>query len=333
MKSQDRRHFLGSLGTAAAASAITGVGGALAARRQPAAAARHLRATLKEDKPMSIEIGLNLEFIRHDDKSFREGVQRAAKIGYRYVEPMVHNGREVMSEGGYYHSFSMDEDPYEMKDVLDEYGVRLSGLSAHSALMRPEISVPFLQKAIRFAAVVGAPVVNTDEGIRPAWVPLDEAFGVMKYTLTAVLRVAERYGVYVGIEPHQSITTKTAGLLRIATLVKSPLLRVNYDTGNAYLGGEDPYKGLKAVRHLLVHVHAKDISIEQSASERGKVTGTPVGCACGDGVIDWSKVIEILHEGGFQGVLSVECGTPEQAVRSLAHLKAVTAKAGGGTNV
>ena len=33
-------------------------------------------------------------------------------------------------------------------------------------------------------------------------------------------------------------------------------------------------------------MHAKDIAIEQSDAERGKVTGTPVGCACGDGVID-----------------------------------------------
>ncbi len=42
--------------------------------------------------------------------------------------------------------------------------------------MRPEISVPYLEKAIRFAAELGAPVVNTDEGIRPAWLPMDESF-------------------------------------------------------------------------------------------------------------------------------------------------------------
>jgi sugar phosphate isomerase/epimerase len=186
--------------------------------------------------------------------------------------------------------------------------------------MRPEISVPYLQKAVRFAAALGAPVVNTDEGIRPAWVSLDEAFPLMKYTLTSVLRVAERYGVMIGIEPHQSISKTTEGLLRIATLVDSPLLRVNYDTGNAFLGGEDPYDGLKAVVDRLVHVHAKDITIKHAEAERGKTTGTPVGCACGDGVIDWERVIKILRAAGFSGVLSVECGTPLQAERSLTHL-------------
>ena len=272
---------------------------------------------------MSIDAGLNLEYIRHEDKSFQVGVERAAQMGYRFVEPLVHTGREVLSEAGYYHSFSLEEDPLEMKDVLDRHGVKPSALSAHCPLMRPEISIPFLERTIRFAAAVGAPVVNTDEGIRPAWVSAEEAFPLMKYTLMTVLRTAERYGVYIGIEPHKSISCTTEGLLRIATLVKSPLLRVNFDTGNFYLGGEDPYEGLKAVKDLVVHVHAKDISMQQSEADRGKVTGTPVGCACGDGVIDWQKVVDILRESNFQGVLSVECGTPEQASRSLAHLRSV----------
>lgn len=273
---------------------------------------------------MSIEIGVNMEFIRCEDKPFAVGVERAAQIGFRYVEPMVHDGRELLSEAGYFHSFSLDDDPFEMKDILDRYGVRPSGLSSHCPLMRPEISVPYLQKAIRFAATIGAPVVNTDEGIRPTWVSLEDAFQVMKYTLTTVLRTAERYGVNVGIEPHQSISRTTEGLLRIATLVKSPRLRVNYDTGNAFLAGEDPYAGLQAVRHLLVHVHAKDIAIQQAEAEKGKVTGTAVGCACGDGVIDWAKIVTILRAANYDGVLSVECGTPGQAARSLAHLKRLT---------
>jgi len=274
---------------------------------------------------MSIRIGVNMEFIRCEDKPFAVGVQRAAEIGFHYVEPMVHNGRELLSEAGYFHSFSLDDEPGEMRDILERYGLEPSGLSSHCPLMRPEISVPYLQKAVRFAAAVGAPVVNTDEGIRPNWMSLEEAFQVMKYTLTVVLRTAERYRVDIGIEPHQSISRTTEGLLRIATLVESPRLRVNYDTGNAYLGGQDPYEGLKAVRHLLVHLHAKDIAIRQAEAERGKVTGTPVGCACGDGVIDWKKIVAILRDSGYDGVLSVECGTPEQAARSLAHLKAVLA--------
>jgi sugar phosphate isomerase/epimerase len=217
----------------------------------------------------------------------------------------------------------MDNEPLEMKDVLDRYELKASGLSAHCPLMRPEIAVPYLEKAIRLAAVIGAPVVNTDEGIRPEWLEDEECFEVIRYTLKTVLQIAERYEINVAIEPHQSITSKTQGLLRIATLVKSPFLKVNYDTGNAYLGGEDPYDGLQAVLPLLAHIHAKDISMRQSEDEKGKVTGTPVGCACGQGVIDWRRVASILQAGNWSGVLSVECGTPQQAADSLDHLSGI----------
>jgi sugar phosphate isomerase/epimerase len=151
----------------------------------------------------------------------------------------------------------------------------------------------------------------------------EEAHDVMRYTLKAVLRVAERHGVYVGIEDHQEYSKTTEGLLRIANLVDSPMLRINYDTGNALLSGEDPYAGLEAVASRLIHVHAKDISMKHAAEEKGKVTGTPVGCACGDGMIDWCRVITILQKNNYHGVLSVECGTPEQAERSLRHLNTI----------
>jgi len=61
--------------------------------------------------------------------------------------------------------------------------------------------------------------------------------------------------------------------------------------------------------------------VQQSEDERGKVTGTPVGCACGDGVIDWKQVVEICKELPRDIVFSVECGTVEQAERSIKHLK------------
>lgn len=272
---------------------------------------------------MTIYPGINLEFIRCEDKPFLAGLDRASRMGYQWVEPMVHNGRELLSEAGYFHSVSLDEDPLYIRDLMQQYCLRASGLSSHAPLMRPEISVPWLERAIRFAAAIGTRVVNTDEGIRPPWVTREEALDVIKYTLKTVLRTAERHGVFVAIEPHQEITKTTEGLLSIVNLVDSPMLRVNYDTGNAWLGGADPYEGLQAVADRVVHVHAKDIDSGTGEVLRGKLTGTPVGCACGDGVINWRKVTEILRAANYNGVLSVECGTPEQAERSLHHLNTI----------
>ncbi len=78
----------------------------------------------------------------------------------------------------------------------------------------------------------------------------------------------------------------------------------------------------------LCHVHAKDISIQHAEAERGKVTGTPVGCACGDGEVDWKRVLEILKRHHFKGVMSVECGTVDQADRSLKYLQKLLQEAG-----
>jgi sugar phosphate isomerase/epimerase len=108
--------------------------------------------------------------------------------------------------------------------------------------------------------------------------------------------------------------------------VDSPAIGINFDTGNSYLGGEDPVAWLQHVRDRLVHVHAKDISLEMSDAERGKVAGTPVGCGCGDGVIPWARVIEVCRSAPRDLVFSVECGTVEQARRSVEYLKPLLAE-------
>lgn len=270
-----------------------------------------------------IFIGANLEFVRHADKSFEWGVQKAAELGYEYVEPMVHWGRELMSEAGYFHSVSMLDDPYRIRNACEKAGVKLSGLSAHCPLGRPEVSVEYLKQAIRYAAECGAPIINTDEGPKQPWTTEEEDFVLMRYTLREASFVAERRGILIGLEPHQQYSKSPDGLDRIANLVSSPVIGINFDTGNAYLAGEDPIAWLKRVVDRLVHVHAKDISVEQSEAERGKVTGTAVGCACGEGVINWRKVIEICRQAPRDIVLSVECGTIDQAERSIQHLKQI----------
>ena len=266
-------------------------------------------------------IGVNMEFIRHADKPFEWGVEKAAELGYGYIEPWVHWGRELMSEAGYYESVSMLDDPYRVKRACEKAGVKLSGLSSHTPLCKPDISGNYLKQAIRFAAECGAPVVNTDEGPKPAWSTEEEDHVLMKYVLTEAAAFAEARGVMIGLEPHQQYSKSPDGLDKIYKLVDSPAIGINFDTGNAYLAGQDPIAWLKRVKDRLVHIHAKDISIQQSEDERGKVTGTPAGCACGDGVVDWKKVVEVCKSAPRDIVLSVECGTVEQAEKSIGYLE------------
>ena len=85
-----------------------------------------------------------------------EGVEIAAKLGYRYIEPMVHTGWELLSEVHYFHSFSMEEDPLLLKEICARNGLRVSSVSGHSPLMKPEAAVPRLTRAIVLADACGA---------------------------------------------------------------------------------------------------------------------------------------------------------------------------------
>ncbi len=272
----------------------------------------------------TFRISLNMEYCRSADKPFAWGVHKAKELGYDYVEPMVHTGWELLSEVDYFHSFSMEEDPLLMKEICDDAGIKVSSFSGHSPLMKPEAAVPRLTRAIIFADACGARFVNTDEMIKPEWMDDDFAHEVMRYTLKKASLVAERHEIFVCIEPHGVYTKTAEGLLRIVDLVDSPWIGVNWDTGNSYLAGlEDPYEGLERVRDHVRHVHAKDISFEQSKGERGKVTGTPVGCACGEGVVEWERVLDILGPLDREIFLSVECGTIDEAERSITFLRSV----------
>ena len=186
--------------------------------------------------------------------------------------------------------------------------------------MKPEAAIPRLTRAIVLADALGARWVNTDEMLKPDW--LDDAFAheVMRYTLTRADQVARRHGVDICIEPHGVFTKTAAGLRRIVELVPSERIGVNWDTGNSLLAGqEDPYEALESVKELVRHVHAKDISMEHAERERGVVTGHAGGLRVRRRRRRLGARAAILRDRDL--VLSVECGTIDEAERSLNFLR------------
>lgn len=309
-----RRDFLVT-SVAAAGALASGAGKARAAEAKNAKA---------DDSAKRMSIGVNLEYVRHADKSLEYGVKTAAKIGYKYVEPCFLMGQCLISIGKYCHVTSLDTDPSKIRDLCTEAGVKISALSSHADLLDPEFGVAYARRGIRYAKEVGTNVVQITENMYPAkWIDEKTAYEIMRINLRAISETCEENGVYLGVEQHGPYTAKIKRMVRLLELVDSPWIRCNYDSGNTFLSGEDPYEMLEAVIDKVVHVHAKDISVKQAEAERGKVTGTAVGCACGDGVIDWKRLVGRLKKAGFKGTLSVECGTEDQAVRSLAHLTKV----------
>lgn len=90
----------------------------------------------------------------------------------------------------------------------------------------------------------------------------------------------------------------------------SPFLRMNMDTGNTFIAGQDPVAFLERFLDKVAHVHVKDVSESLAAAVRGEQTGIAVShCALGDGVNadNIRRCLALLHENGYDGILSMEC--------------------------
>nr|WSZ96537.1 sugar phosphate isomerase/epimerase [Streptomyces sp. NBC_00857] len=267
----------------------------------------------------NIKLGLNLEFARFENGSFDWAMDQAVAIGYTYVEPMVHWGRELLSAAGYFHSLSMLDDPLRLKHAAESRGLKISSLSSHAPLAKPEVSVEYLRQAIRYAAECGAPMIMIDDGPLPSWTTEEENYTLMRYTLQEAAKAAEPRGIAIAVETHGEYTATPERLDKLMGLISSPALTINLDTGNSYLSGNDPHLWLEQIVDRVTHLHAKDISHEDAARYRGKVRGM-LGCACGEGVIDWDRIVATLAGADHDVVLSVECGSLDAATKSYAHL-------------
>ena len=137
-----------------------------------------------------------------------------------------------------------------------------------------------------------------------------EALDHMRRIYTQIVKVAELYRIVINIEPHGHFTTKPGFMEEMLPFVDSPCLRMNMDTGNTFIAGQDPVAFLDRFKASVSHVHIKDVSDSLAASARGELTGIAVSqCAIGDGVNadNIRRCVEILAAGGYDGVLSLEC--------------------------
>ena len=153
----------------------------------------------------------------------------------------------------------------------------------------------------------------------------------MKRTYEQIIECAEAYQMTINIEVHGYFTTNPDRMAEMLAFCDSPYLRMNLDTGNTYIAGQDPVAFCGRFLEKVSHVHVKDVSESLAAAVRGEQTGIAVSqCAIGDGVNadNIFQCIAKLRDRGFNGVLSMECegqGGP-MIERSLKWLRATLAQ-------
>ena len=140
------------------------------------------------------------------------------------------------------------------------------------------------------------------------------------------VKVAEEYGIRMAVENHIDFTADE--MLRLLTEVNSPWLGINFDTGNFLRLLDDPVKGMAKLAPYVYATHIKDLRVQKgvAADEWYFFSCTPVG----DGVVDNYKLVQLLSDTGYEGLLAVEIdflhpdydANEDEAVRrSVAELK------------
>ena len=146
-----------------------------------------------------------------------------------------------------------------------------------------------------WAAEYGLGIVNSAVGGHQS---ADENESAFLANIGALADVADAAGVVVALEIHGDIMASSDVTIPLIEKIGRDSIRVNYDTANVeFYSGEKAVDDLPKITSYLAHVHLKDTT-------GGKGNWNFPGC--GDGVVDFARVLEILRDAGYAGPVSVE---------------------------
>ena len=259
-------------------------------------------------------IGFHTDAFNSANWPFEKCLQWAQRNGVPCIECGMVDGNHWMLGLGYAPHLSLLDDAVLVRRQMEKYGVRFSQIDAAYPLSGedgPSRGVPYVTKAIAWAAQAACPCVDTTDGLlRPEGFTDKEALAAMKRSYQQIIRVAEAHEVIVNIEPHGYFTTNPDTMEAMLDFVESPFLRMNMDTGNTFIAGRDPVAFLKRFIKRVSHVHVKDVSKELAEAIRGGATGIAMShVALGDGVNadNIRACLKLLRDHGYDGNLSIEC--------------------------
>ena len=261
-----------------------------------------------------MKIGFHTDAFNSAYWSFEKCLQWAQRNQVHFIECGLIDGVSWIHGLGYQPHVALYEDPALLRRKMDKYGVQFSQVDAAYPLSNddaPLRGVPYVMKSIAWAAQIGCPCVDTTDGLHaPEGLEDKEAMSLMKRSYRQILKVAEAHKIIVNVEPHGYFTTNPDMMAEMQAFSDSPYLRMNMDTGNTYIAGQDPVAFLKRFLPRVSHAHLKDVSESLAQALRGGMTGIAVShCSLGEGVNadNIKQCLTLLRDAGYTGALSMEC--------------------------
>lgn len=226
-----------------------------------------------------------------------------------------------------------EDDAADVHALFEEHGLTLSAVAYydnnlhHDVERRREIQA-HVRRCVDAAALLGCPLVGTFVG-RDTTRSVAENLALGERELPPLVEYAGERGVRLVVEncPMEGWHPD----LYPANLAYSPELwewmfslglYLNYDPSHLVWLGIDPATALRPHVDKVLHVQAKDTEVDAAGRNRFGVfgrtrdkrdawdTGWWRYRVPGRGQVDWRGVLDVLDEGGFDGVVSVEHEDP-----------------------
>jgi len=202
-----------------------------------------------------------------------------------------------------------------VKERIADAGLEMAVYSISNNFIRPDEAdrrreLDALKRGVDIALALGVNLMRVFSGSYLEGLSQEEGMSWILEGLSAGAAYAERQGVALALENHGRFAGRSDQARDIIAGVGSPALRVNLDTGNFLLMGQDPLEAARDLADMIALVHLKDLR-RATADEPGHIFADPdgqllTGSVIGAGLVDLPAMIALLGEIGYSGWLSLE---------------------------
>jgi len=191
------------------------------------------------------------------------------------------------------------QDMERLANQIKKTGLEISMLTSYADFASPDASVraeqtAHLQKAVDMADLFRTHIVRITAGNWIEGIAEEDILKNIAEGLRGCLDYAESKSVFLALENHPVVGTRNRDFLRILELVNDGRLRVNLDTSNQMVGGDNAVELVKQIVDRVVHVHASDRRADLHH------------CIEGTGEVDFPAIFAVLQSAGYGGWISLE---------------------------
>jgi sugar phosphate isomerase/epimerase len=211
-----------------------------------------------------------------------------------------------------------------VQGLVKKYGIAISGLGYYPNPLDPNPDhrhtvVEHLKKVMNAAVLLGVPVVNTFIGRDPAQ-SIDANLMILPHIWNPLVEHARNLGLKIGIEHcpmlfsndewpgGKNLAISPAVWRKLFEMYPDGTLGLNFDPSHLIWQFIDTRQALKEFGPRIVHVHAKDETIDKAKLHDVGILGLgwhqPKLPGLGD--VKWGEFFSALSDTGYKGSVCIE---------------------------